>query len=157
EEKSTTYEKGILTLVPVASLRKLDYDYDKKLVTAVVATAGGKDETLVGTTKYKGINQVVIAGETDLGELGFAEAKFQGGNPKSAMLGGRFPNPKPAPEVKGSTAVVIADEKDKPKHTVSDLSVLYQQADGTYRTLPQLMFKTTVKIDLGKIASLRHA
>src|ERR1700720_4439629 len=32
EEKSTTFQNGILTLVRAASLRKLDYDYDKKTV-----------------------------------------------------------------------------------------------------------------------------
>src|SRR5438105_2799578 len=46
EESSTTYQVGILTLVPVTALRKLDYEYDKKTVKAVVATEGGKDETL---------------------------------------------------------------------------------------------------------------
>jgi len=54
EEKSTTYQAGILTLVRTASMRKLDYDYDKKTVTAVVATASGKDATLVGTTRFSG-------------------------------------------------------------------------------------------------------
>ena len=41
EESSTTYQAGILTLVPVAALRKLDYDYEKKTVKAVVAVAHG--------------------------------------------------------------------------------------------------------------------
>jgi hypothetical protein len=158
EEHSTTYEAGILTLVPLTSLRKLDYDHDdkKKTVTAVVAVAGGKDATLVGTTKFKGINRLTIEGDADLGDLGFASVKFLGGNPKGGIIGVRFPAPQPMPEVTGSPAVVVGEDKDKTRHTVVDLTALYQVDGGAYRLLPMLMFKKTVKIDLAKIASLHH-
>jgi hypothetical protein len=156
EEKSTTYQAGILTLVRTASLRKLDYDYDKKTVTAVVATAGGNDATLVGTTKFPGINRLGIEGDADLGNLGFASVKFQGGNPKGGVTGMRFPAPQPVAEVKGVPAVVIGEDKEKTRHTVADLTALYQVDGGIYRALPTLMFKKTVKIDLAKIASMQH-
>jgi hypothetical protein len=156
EEKSTTFQVGILTLVPTTALRKLDYNYEKKTVTAVVAVAGGKDETLVGTTRFNGINRLGIEGDADLGKLGFASVKFQAGNPKGGITGVRFPAAQPAFEVKGDTAVVIATDKEKTRHTVADLTALYHVNGGVYRALPVLMFKKTVKIDLAKIASMRH-
>jgi hypothetical protein len=156
EEKSTTYEAGILTLVPVKSLRRIDYDYDRKAVTAVVAVAGGKDEKIAGTTKYKGINRLTIEGDADLGDLGFASVKFLGGNPMGGVTGLRFPNPQPAPEVKGPTAVVVGQDKEKTHHNVVDVTALYQRADGGSQFVPALHFKKTVRIELAKIAALRH-
>jgi hypothetical protein len=156
EEKSTTFEAGILTLVRVTALRKLDYDYEKKTVTAVAAVASGKDETLVGTTKFNRINRLGIEGEADLGNLGFASVKFQGGNPKGGITAVRFPAAQPVPEVKGNPALVIAADKEKTRHAVADLTALYQVDGGAYRALATLMFKKTVKIDLAKIASMRH-
>jgi hypothetical protein len=155
EEHSTTYEAGILTLVPVRSLRKLDYDYDKKVVVAVVATADGKDVTLTGSTKYKGINRVGIMGDADLPGFGWAEVKFQGGNPQGGITGVRFPAPQPVAEVKGDPAVVVAADKEKTRHPVADLTALYL-AGGHYYPRPQLMFKKTVKVELSKLASLRR-
>jgi len=108
DEHSTTYQAGILTLVPITSLRRLDYDYEKKTVTAVVGTAG-KDTTLTGTTRYTGINRLTIEGDADLGELGFASVKFQGGNPKGGIRGVRFPMPEPLPALKDTTAVVVGN------------------------------------------------
>jgi hypothetical protein len=156
EEKSTTFQSGIVTLVWATALRKLDYDYEKKTVTAAVAIAGGKDETLVGTTRFTGINRLGIEGDADLGNLGFASVKFQGGNPNGGITGVRFPAAQPAPEIKGAPALVIATDKEKTRHTIADLTALYQVNGGMYRALPTLMFKKTVKIDLAKIASMRH-
>jgi hypothetical protein len=156
EEHSTTYENGILTLAPISSVRKLDYNHDKKTVTAVVATAGDKDVTLSGTTKYLNFNRLTIEGDADLGELGFASVKFQGGNPKGGVTGVRFPNTQPVPEAKPPTAVVIGEDKGKPRHEVSELTALYRQADGSVRLSSQLFFKKTAKIDLAKLAALRH-
>ena len=50
--------------------------------------------------------------------------------------------------------LIIADDKEKSKHTVYDLQPLYL-VDGHYRVLPYLMFKTTVKIDMDKLAGMR--
>jgi hypothetical protein len=156
DEHSTTYEAGILTLVPVGSLRKLDYDYDKKSVVAVVATAGGKDTTLLGTTRYKGINRLTIEGDADLGELGFASVKFQGGIAKGGITGVRFPAAEPVAAVPEYSAVIVGADKERTAHWCGELTALYHLADGSSRLLPQLMFKKTVKLDLAKIAALRH-
>jgi hypothetical protein len=156
EERSTTYKDGILTLVPVKALRQLDYDYERKTVTAVVAVAGGKDENLAGATKYQGINRLTIEGDADLGDLGFASIKFLGGSPKGGITAVRFPAPQPAPAAEGPAATVIAADKEKTKHPVAGLTALYLRPDGSYHILPQLMFKKSVKIDLAKIAALRH-
>lgn len=155
DEHSTTYQAGILTLVPVASLRKLDYDYAKKTVTAVVATES-KDVTLLGTTKFPGINRLTIEGDADLGALGFAAVKFQGGNAKGGVIGVRFPAPQPIPAVTERTTVIVGEDKDRTRHVVAELTAPYQLADGTVRLMPQLHFKKTVKIELAKIAALRH-
>jgi hypothetical protein len=156
EEHSTTYQNGIVTLVPVGSLRKLDYDYAKKTVTAVVASAEGKDLTLTGTTRFGGINRLTIEGDADLVELGFAAVKFQGGNPKGGLTGIRFPNPAAVEDAPAGTVLIIADDKEKTRHVVADLTALYHQADGSDRLQPQLLFKKTVKLDLAKLTAMRH-
>jgi len=46
--------------------------------------------------------------------------------------------------------------REKTRHTVADLTALYQVDGGIYRALPTLMFKKTVKIDLDRIASMQH-
>ena len=52
-------------------------------------------------------------------------------------------------ESAGATAVVIGEDKEKTRHAVADLTALYQVDGGIYRALPTLLFKKTVKIDLG--------
>jgi hypothetical protein len=155
EEKSTTYKDGVLTLVPVASLKKLDYDNAKQTVTLTVALADGKDQVLTGTTKFVGINKLVLEGDADLGDLGAATVKFKGGDAKQGVQGIRFPRAKAVDAVTGETTTIVLDDKEKSKHTVAGLSPLYL-VDGVYTLQPHLMFKKTVKIDFAKIASLRH-
>ncbi len=153
EEKSTTYQTGILTLTPLTSIRKIDYDREKKMVAVIVATAGDKDETLTGTTKFVGINKITIEADAILDGLGAATVKFQGGVDKGLQRI-IFPAPKVAAEVRGPMSVVIATDKERTKHAAHDLQPLYV-IDGNYRVLPYLMFKKTVKIDMEKIVSLR--
>ena len=155
DDHSTTYQAGILTLVPIPSLRRIDYDTSKKTITAVVATAG-KDTTLTGTTKYQGINRITIEGDTDLGELGSASVKFQGGTPKGIIRSVRFPMPEPLPAFKGATAVVVGADQAKTRHEIAEPTALYQLPGGGARLVPQLHFKKTVKIELAKIVGLRH-
>jgi hypothetical protein len=152
EEKSTTYKNGIYTFIPIASLRKLDYDRDKKTVSAVAVKDDGTDLTLVGSTKAVS-NKITIEGEAILDGLGAATVKFQAGIDKG-IQSVAFPTPKPAEKVKGTPAVVTADDKEKTKHTVADLQPLYL-VDGQYRVVPYLMFKKTVKIDIDKLVGLR--
>jgi hypothetical protein len=158
EENSTTFQKGILTLVPVAGIKKIDYDADNKTVQVAYLTATAKDGetgTLTGSTKYTGINKLTLEGEMDLGELGKAALKFQGGTPRS-VKSFQFPDPRPLPAPVGRPAVITAKDKDKTKHKVSDLRALYQAGRGQERLSNLLMFKATVKIDLAKLQQLRR-
>lgn len=157
EDNSTTYANGIVTLIPLESVRKLDYDNEKKTVAVTLAQADGKDAVLTGTTKYVGINKLTIEGDADLGNLGSATLKYQGGlatHPK-AVRSFRFAEARPTPEPMGPTAVIVSVEKDKAQHKAQDLKALYRVSGG-YRLSNTLMFKKTVKIDLGQIAKLRH-
>ena len=151
EDKSTTYQNGILTLVPLTSIRKIDYDHKMKRVALAVVNADGKEETLTGSTKFVGINKVGLEAETVLEGLGAATVKFQGGSDKG-VHSIRFPSPKPAVEAKGIASAIIA--VDKTKHTVQTLQPLYL-IEGNYRVLPYLMFKKTLKLDMDKIVSMR--
>lgn len=153
EDKSTTYEKGILTLVPLGSIRKISYDREKKTVAVVVVTAGDKDETLAGATRFIGINKITIEADAILDGLGAATVKFQGGMEKG-LQSIVFPAPKGVALAKGAVTTIIADDKEKSKHTAVELQPLYQ-IDGQYRVLPYVMFKKTVKIELDKIAAMR--
>ena len=74
------------------SLRKLDFDNDKKTATAVVVNAGDQDETLSGTTKFKGINKIVLEADAVLEGLGNATVKFNGGA-ADGLRSIRFPQP----------------------------------------------------------------
>ena len=105
EDKSTTFQHGILTLVPIACLRKIDYDREKKTVAVTVVKAGDKEETLTGTTKFIGINKITIEADAILEGLGAATVKFQGGVDKDMGLRSiTFPSPKAAPEAKARVA-----------------------------------------------------
>jgi hypothetical protein len=154
EENSTTFQNGILTLVPVAGLKKIAYDPDSKTVQ-VTYLAGDKDGTLTGSTKYKGVNKLMVEGEVDLGELGKAAQKFQGGTPKG-VKSFQFLGASPLPAAKGRPAVLTANDREKTKHEVSDLRALYRVARGQERLSDLLMFKATVKIDLAKLQKLRR-
>lgn len=153
EDKSTTYQNGILTLVPLASIRKIEYEREKKTVAVVVAVAGDKDETLTGTTRFIGINKLTIEAEAQLDGLGAATVKFQGGIDKG-MHSIKFPAPKAAAESKGPASAIIATDKERTRHSVHDLQPVYL-VDGHLRVLPYLMFKKTVKVDMDKLASMR--
>jgi hypothetical protein len=159
-EMKIEYAEGVLTLVPLARLRALDYDNDKETVTARVATGpkADSDELLTGTTKYRRINKLVIEAEVDRGEQGVAEIKFLGGVPRGTRAV-RFPPPKaPAAAPAGRPAVVVsADGEAKTTHQVADLLPLYRLADGGERLLPTLMFRKTLKLDVAKIAKVTSA
>jgi hypothetical protein len=154
EDKSTTYQNGIITLVPLSSIRKIDYDREKKTVAVLVATSGeNKEETLTGTTRFIGLNKITLEADALLEGLGAATVKFQGGGDEG-LRRITFPAPKPVTEAKGMVANIIAIDKERTKHTVYELQPLYL-IDGSYRVLPHLMFKKTVKVDMDKLVSLR--
>jgi hypothetical protein len=158
EENSTTFLNGILSLVPVAGLKKIAYDPDSKTVQVTYLTAGdkgGADGTLTGSTKYKDTNKLTVEGEVDLGELGKAALKFQGGTAKS-VKSLQFLDAQPLPAVTGRPAVITAKDREKTRHKVSDLRALYLVGRGQERLSNLLMFKATVKIDLAKLQKLRR-
>jgi hypothetical protein len=153
ESKSTTYEDGIRTLVPMSSIRKIEYD--KKAVTVTVALLEDKEEVLRGSTEFLRINKLTVEAEADLGELGVAAVKYQGGALKDGIRGLTFTEPAPAvAPPTGKPALVIA--QDKEKHAVFDIEPLYKKADGSLTIIRTLYFKTKVKIEMAKIKKLRH-
>ncbi len=145
------FVEGVVVLVPLDRLRSLDYDNEMETVTAKVACAGGADESLTGSTKYKKINKLVLEAEVDKGDLGIAEVRFFGGVPRG-IRAIRFPSPQaPAAAPAGRSAVVTSiDGTKKTTHKVADLVPLYRFADGE-RLLPTLMFRKTLKIDVAKV------
>lgn len=157
EEDSTTFIEGITTLVPLDRIRSISFDNEKQTATVRVAVGDKEDATveLTGSTKYRGINKIVIEAETDLGDLGVAEVKYQGGVPKGGIRGVTFPAPKPsAAAAAGRSATIHINDKDHKTHKVTDLQPLYRFADGSQRVLLPLLFKKTIKIDVAKIQKI---
>jgi hypothetical protein len=158
DENSTTFVDGVLTLVPLDRIRSIDYEEDA--VWVHVATGDRLDDQLLlkGETKFKGINKLTIEAEVDKGDLGVAEVKFLGGVPKG-IRGVRFPTARAgAASPKGRPATVtVADGDKRTTQEVSDLQPLYHLADGGERLLSTLLFKKTLKVDVGKIQKLRAA
>jgi hypothetical protein len=158
EETSTVYADGILTLIPLDRLRGIDYDIEKEMVTARVATGPQPDDDvkLTGLTKFLRINKIIIEAEVDKGDLGLAEVKFLGGVQKGGMKGIRFPPPKvEAAPAGGRPAVVTsADRTGKATHKVVDLLPLYRVGETREQTAPLLFFKKTLKIDVAKIKTI---
>jgi hypothetical protein len=148
------FVEGVLVLIPLDRLRTLDCDNEMETVTAKVAGAGGTDEILTGSTKYKKINKLVLEAEVDKGDLGIAEVRFFGGTPRG-IRGSRFPSPQAPPAGPASRPAVVTsvDGTKKTTHKVADLMPLYRFPDGE-RLLPTLMFRKTLKIDVGKVRKI---
>jgi hypothetical protein len=158
EDNSTDYKDGILTLIPMTSLHKVDYDKDKKSVSVAVTLADGKDVVLTGTTKYKGINNLTLDVDVEVGDLGSTKLKLQGGLPGATPLirGFRFPSIQPAPKVSGPVAVIAGVDKDKSTHKVHDLKAMYRVGN-VDRFSSYLLFKADMKIEVSKIVKFRKA
>jgi hypothetical protein len=159
EENSTTFRNGILTFVPLDRLRAIDYEADKETVRVHVAAGekGDADEVLTGTTRYAEINKLTIEAEVDKGDLGVAEVKFLGGVPKG-VRGIHFPAAKLVAlpgEGRRPAVVTTQDRGKKATHKVVDLQPLYKLPDGSEQTLPTVMFKKTLKIDVAKMQKMR--
>jgi hypothetical protein len=159
EDNSTNFIDGILTFVPLERIRSIEFDSDKDSATVRVfmGEKADEDEVLTGTTKFEDSNKVTIEAEVDLGDLGLAEKKFLGGVPKG-IHGIRFPAPKPAAAAgAGRPAQITATDKEKTAHKVVDLQPLYKVTGGGERLLPTLMFKKTLKLDIGKVQKLEFS
>ncbi len=155
EGKGAPYKIRVLTYIPLSSIRSLEYDEKKESVTVHVARSDKEadDEVLTGPTGYIGCNLLSIEATSDLGELGTATVKFQGGVKRGVKMI-RFPNPRPTePLPEGRGATVSQGGKDQPSFKAVDLQALYQTGKGQ-TVLPTLYFKETVKIDLAKVDKL---
>jgi hypothetical protein len=89
EPHSTTFTKGVLTLVPLSSVESVRYEYDKQLLSVSVK---GLAEPLPGTLQFKGINVLALEGSA-----GGIPTKYSGGVPGTGIKGLAFPGAKPLP------------------------------------------------------------
>jgi hypothetical protein len=158
-EMDIKYLEGVLTLIPLERVASMDFDAERESVTVEVG-AGEEAMKVRGSTKYKRINKYTIEAEVDKGDLGVAEVKYLGGLPRVGIRAVYFPAPKAAPPpAKGRPAMVVSSEGENKKttHPVVDLQPLYRLPDGGEKLLPTLMFKKTLKLDVGKIKKMVQA
>lgn len=152
EVNSTTFREGVLTFIPLDRLESLNYDAEKQIVKAKVA---GIEQPLEGSTRYQGINQIVIEAEIDKGAAGTVELKYRGGPLKGGIRGVKFAGARPGPNPAGDkTFVVIADGNKKlAVQPVHELQALYR-LEKAEKTLPWIMFKKTFKVELSRIKKM---
>jgi hypothetical protein len=156
DELKIHFLAGVTTFVPLDGIRSIAFDNEKETMTVRVAVGPKEEEvTLTGTTAYKGINKLTLTAEVDKGDAGIAEFTYQGGVPRGNIKEIRFPTMKVEPEKPGRPAVVVTMDKDvKKMHKVSDLLPLYVLPSGRETTLPTLMFRKTLKIDIAKVKKI---
>lgn len=161
EEKSTLFVDGILTLIPLESIRSLSYDYENKKATVNVAVSDKEEDDVVLTGsagEYKGINTLTILAEVDKGDLGVAEVKLKGGV-KGGIQGFRNETPTPvkAPEGKKS-GVTFVHQGEKVTQTAHQLQPLYRVGRSSQQVVNNtLFFRKTIKVDIAKLKSLKAA
>jgi hypothetical protein len=157
EENSTSWKDGVVTLVPLNRLKEISYDADKQTASIRVASSEKADaeETLTGTTEYEATNRLTIEAEVDKGALGVAEVVYKGGAAKGGVKAIRFPPAKPEAAAAGGrpALVTIADKRGKNSFKALDVKALYK-SDGGETVLPTLMFKKTIKMDLGQVTRI---
>jgi hypothetical protein len=130
EPHSTTFTKGVLTLVPVSSLESARYDYERQLVTLGIK---GVDEPLTGTLQFKGINVLGFGGMVDGKPAAFSAGVLGKNTVKSVSFPAAKALPKPSTTgTKWSIQIVQPLAKD-PVLNVRNLKVLYQFPGGIER------------------------
>jgi hypothetical protein len=87
EPHSTTFTKGVVTLLPVSSVRSIRYEYEKQLMAVSV---NGLTEPVSGTLQYRGINVIGLEGDA-----GGVPAKYSGGVPGMGIKKVVFSGSKP--------------------------------------------------------------
>ena len=121
EPNSTTFQKGVSTLIPVASVEAVRYDYPKQIMTVTVK---GVTEPIPGTLQFKGLNVFGLEGTA-----GGAPTKLAGGTPKDGFRAVTFPNAKPvASHPPGGLGWAVQIEQPKagnPSLAVRNLKALY--------------------------------
>jgi hypothetical protein len=160
DELKIHFSAGVVTLVSLDRVRSVEFDNEKGTITVRAATGPkeGDTETLTGSTRYEGINKVVLEADVDKGEAGVASLTFRGGSEKG-IRAIRFPAPAiKGGEISGRPAVVqSADGEVKRTHKVRDLTPLYLLTSGQEKLLPTLPFKKTLKLDVGKVKKIARA
>ncbi len=136
EPNSTTFTKGVLTLVPAASLESAKYDYEKQAVTLTVK---GLKDPLTGTLEYQGINVIGMSGMAD----GKTESFTAGVLGKAAVKTVTFSGPVAVPPVpkdmaeKGWSVKIVSSKAKKaapaetPPLVVRNIKALIHYSDGT--------------------------
>jgi hypothetical protein len=124
---SLPLSKGVLTLVPVASLESAKFDYEKQVVSLVVK---GLKEPITGTLEYKGINVLGFGGTS-----GGKTAAFTGGIlSKTAVKTATFAGAEALtrPKAAGITwnVQIVQKSADNPTVTARNLKVLYSFPGG---------------------------
>lgn len=126
EPLSTTYAKGVVTLVPIASVEGVRYDYEKQLAAVTVK---GVPEPVAGTLQFKGINVLTFEAVADGKSGKYSGGAFTKGNIKAVAFAGA----EPPPERKGGAVWQVQIDQPKamdPTLKVSNVRFLYQFAGG---------------------------
>jgi hypothetical protein len=152
EDKTPMYKDDVVTFIPVASVSRLDYDHDKKLVRAAIRQSGAKDLVLIGSTKFIGINKFNLEGSAAKTPLSGA-VRIQDG--QLNVQGVQQPGAKPVEPPTGRPAVVVIQDKKKTEHKVHGLTPLYRAGTGE-KLANVLMFQKVGQIDIAKITVLHH-
>jgi hypothetical protein len=125
EPESTTYQKGVVTLVPVASVEAVRYDYPKLTIAVSVK---GLPAPVTGTLQFKGINTCGVEGSA-----GGVTGKFAGGIPKDGFRAVVFPGAVPLPGRPAGPAWAVQIDHPKamnPTLAVRNLKALYAAPGG---------------------------
>lgn len=119
EPDSTTFQKGVTTLVPVSAVEAVRYDYPTQSVTVAVK---GLPAPIAGSLQYKGFNAIALEGSA-----GGVTGKFTGGA-KDGFRAVVFPGATPLPARPAGAAWAVTIEQPKatnPTLTVRNLKALY--------------------------------
>jgi hypothetical protein len=155
EHHSTLLVDGIRTYVPIASVKKIAYDHEKKNVTVTVFATDGKEATLLGPSQYLQINRYACEAERDFEKRGIAIVRFTGGDATHGFQSLELNGAKSVSEVApGRKAVLFANDKERSRHEVSDLRVAYQSPMST-TLLPHLLLQGGQTLELTSFQELR--
>lgn len=119
EPASTTFQKGVVTLIPLTAVEAVQYDYPK---LSLAVTVKGLALPLAGSLQFKGLNTCALEGSA-----GGVSGKFAGGA-KDGFRAVVFPGAAPLPSRPAGAAWAVTIEQPKsmnPTLTVRNLKLLY--------------------------------
>lgn len=150
EPHSTTYQKGVVTLIPVASVEAVRYDYAKQTMAVAVK---GLPAPVEGTLQFKGINTFGVEGSA-----GGVVGKFAGGVAKDGFKAITFSAAKAPPVREAGPAWRLTIDHPKAMHptlTVRRLKALYAAGATEWLTddLPTRK-GAPLKLDAGAVKQL---